>query len=93
MHWGSAGYGCRIARLTEAESRALYEWSVRASAAQARGRKPDADLPRIADRTPLSGSFVQPENAIRFFAKSGDPALERCARVLFDQIERDAEFN
>jgi hypothetical protein len=88
MHWGEAGYGCRIASLTASEERALYEWGARraeAKSASVRRRPP----PRIADQAPLSGSFVESENAVKFFSKNGDPELERWARIMFQQVSTD----
>jgi hypothetical protein len=86
MHWGIAGYACRIASLTATEERALYDWSTRPW----RPRKaPRKALPRIADQAPLSGSFVDSKNALRFFSKNGDPELERWARIMFKEVRND----
>lgn len=85
MHWGEAGYGCRIARLTEAETAELYAWSMcPGTEAAARWREP---FP-TADQAPASGSFKDPENALRFFFRDGDPVLERWARIMFSEIQK-----
>jgi hypothetical protein len=85
MHWGEAGYGCRIATLTSSEERALYKWSARPKTFEgSRERRP----PRIADQTPISGSFVDTDNALRFFNRHGDPELERWARAMFNEVQR-----
>jgi hypothetical protein len=86
MHWGEAGYGCRIATLTSTEERALYKWSARPQTTEgAPGRR----LPRIADQTPLSGSFVDTDNALRFFNRDRDPELERWARLMFNEVQKN----
>lgn len=87
MHWGEAGYGCRIATLTSSEERALYKWSARPRT-PAGGR--DRRLPSIADQTPVSGSFVDTDNALRFFNRNGDPELERWARAMFHEVRNSA---
>jgi hypothetical protein len=88
MHWGEAGYGCRIATLTHSEERALFEWSERDLEPDFDGRGPKPPL-SIADRAPLSGSFVESENAVRFFSKDGDPELARWARIMFQRVRTD----
>lgn len=45
--------------------------------------------PHIADQAPLDGSFVDAENAVRFFSKNGDPELMRWARIMFEKIRKD----
>jgi len=85
MHWGEAGYGCRIATLTSTEERALYKWSARPRSPE--GRR-DRRLPHIADQTPISGSFVETGNALRFFNRDRDPELERWARAMFDEVRK-----
>lgn len=85
MHWGEAGYGCRIARLTEAETAALYAWSTRPET-QAASHWNEPFL--IADQAPASASFKDPENALRFFSRNGDPVLERWARIMFGEIQK-----
>jgi hypothetical protein len=88
MHWGDAGYGCQIATLTPSEERALYRWSARPKKPEAgRDRRP----PRIADQAPLSGSFVDTGNALRFFNRNGDPELERWARAMFNEVQNSAD--
>jgi len=90
MHWGDAGYGCRIATLTSSEERALFTWSARRGGIRgARDRRP----PRIADQTPLSGSFVDSDNALRFFNREGDPELERWARIMFQEVQKSETNN
>jgi hypothetical protein len=86
MHWGIAGYACRIATLTQTEERAFYEWSTRRSAPRKAARSAPPD---IADRAPLAGSFVDSKNALRFFSKNGDPELERWAQIMFQEVRRD----
>lgn len=88
MHWGEAGYGCQIATLTKSEERALFEWSERDSEPDddMRGLKPPL---HIADQAPLSGSFIETENAVKFFSKDGDPELERWARIMFQRVRTD----
>lgn len=88
MHWGEAGYGCQIATLTQTEERALFEWSERDSEPVSDERRPKPPL-HIADQAPLSGSFVETENAVRFFSKDGDPELERWARIMFQRVRTD----
>ena len=84
MHWGEAGYGCRIATLTPAEERALYKWSAAGSGFRAFR---DGPVPHIADQAPVSGSFVDSDNALRFFNRKGDPELERWARIMFNEVQ------
>jgi hypothetical protein len=86
MHWGIAGYACRIATLTEREERAFYEWSTRPSPPRKAARNAP---PNIADQAPLSASFVDSKNALRFFSKNGDPELERWAHIMFQEVRRD----
>jgi hypothetical protein len=85
MHCGEAGYGCQIATLTDAEERALYEWAVHPAEKIGVARRPRPPL-AIEDRTPVSGSFVDSQNALRFFSKNGDPELTRWARIMFEKV-------
>jgi hypothetical protein len=86
MHWGVAGYACRIATLTQSEERAFYDWGSRPRPPRKAARSAP---PRIADQAPLSGSFVDSKNALRFFSKNGDPELERWAHIMFQEVRRD----
>lgn len=88
MHWGEAGYGCRIATLTRSEERALFEWSERVDDRESFEYRPKPPL-HIADKAPVSGSFVESENARRFFSKDGDPELERWSRIMFQRVRTD----
>ncbi|HSS07233.1 MAG TPA: hypothetical protein VLK83_08870 [Rhodanobacteraceae bacterium] len=92
MRWGEAGYGCQIATLTQSEERALFEWSERDAEPvdDLRGPKPPLS---IEDKAPLSGSFIETENAVRFFSKDGDPELERWARIMFQRVRTDEELD
>jgi hypothetical protein len=55
-----------------------------------RGPKPPLS---IEDKAPLSGSFIETENAVRFFSKDGDPELERWARIMFQRVRTDEELD
>lgn len=88
MRWGEAGYGCQIATLTQSEERALFEWSEHSDEPERFERAPKPPL-SIADQAPVSGSFVESENARRFFSKDGDPELERWARIMFQRVRTD----
>lgn len=84
IRWGSAGYSCRSARLTEAEADALY---VLSTAATDRGASSSGhDAFRSSDPNPRTGSFIEEANAIRFFATHCDPDLTRWADILFQKI-------
>jgi hypothetical protein len=88
MHWGEAGYGCRIANLTPAEERELYKWSAGSNGlCQSRDRR----LPDIADQMPVSGSFADSGNALRFFNRKGDPELGRWARIMFNEVQKNGD--
>ena len=88
VRWGEAGYGCQIATLTPTEERTLYEWSTRLRKVPSSTRR--LIPPSIADQAPVSGSFVDSENAMRFFAKNGDRELNRWARIMFREIEKSS---
>lgn len=84
IRWGQAGYSCRSARLTEAESDELYVLSSGKSEESASNAVRDAF--QGSDPNPRTGSFVEEANAIRFFAPDRDSDLTRWAGILFKTI-------